>query len=83
MFVSGLQTEIFETVYCLIVHLSFLTSYYPLFFSLYKTSKNNIFGFSVVFSRKTVQISIFNVEYLENSLVNFNDFGFILQDEIN
>ena len=42
-------------------------------------SKNNIFGFSVVFSRKIVQISI-KVEYLENGLADFNDFGLILQD---
>ena len=42
--------------------------------------KNNIFGFSVVFSRKIVQISIFKVEYLENGLADFNDFGIILQD---
>ena len=81
MFVSGLQTEIFETVYCLIVHLSFLTSHNLLFFSMCKTSKkNNIFGFSVVLSRKTVQMPIFKVEYLENGLADFNDFGVILQD---
>ena len=43
-------------------------------------SKNNIFGFSVVFSRKIVQTSIFEVEYLENGLAAFNDFGLILQD---
>ena len=42
--------------------------------------KNNIFGFSVVFSRKIVQISIFKVEYLENGLADFNDYGLILQD---
>ena len=78
--ISGPQTEIFETVYCLVVHLSFLTSYNPLFFSLCKTSKKNIFGFSVTFSWKTVQISICKVEYLENSFANFNDFGLILQD---
>ena len=80
MFLSGLQTEIFETVYCSIVHLSFLTSHSPLFFSLCKTSKNSIFGFSVVFPWKTVPISIFKVEYLENGLADFNDFGLILQD---
>ena len=38
MFVSSLPTEIFETVYCLIVHLSFLTSHSPLLFSLCKAS---------------------------------------------
>ena len=32
--------------------------------------KNNIFGFSVVFSRKTVQILILKVEYLER-LIRF------------
>ena len=42
--------------------------------------KNNIFGFSVVFSRKIVQISIFKVKYLENGVADFNDFGLILQD---
>ena len=42
--------------------------------------KNNIFSFSVVFSRKIAQISIFKVEYLENGLADFNDYGVILQD---
>ena len=52
-----------------------------LFFRFCKTSKkNNIFGFSVVFSHKIVQISIFKVEYLKNDLADFNDFGLILQD---
>ena len=45
-----------------------------------KLLKNNIFGFSVVFSRKIVQIAIFKVEHLENGLAGFNDFGLILQD---
>ena len=62
------------------MHLSFLTSHNLLFFSLCKASKNNIFGFSVVFTRKIVQISIFKVEYLEDGLADFNDFGLILQD---
>ena len=57
-----------------------LTSHYLLFFSFCKTSKKHIFGFSVVFSRKIVQISFFKVEYLENVLADFNDFGLILQD---
>ena len=42
--------------------------------------KNNVFGFSVVFSHEIVQISVFKVEYLENGLDDFNDFGLILQD---
>ena len=63
------------------MHLSFLTSYNLLLFSFYKNlKKNNIFGFSVVFSRKIVHISIFKVEYLENGLADFNDFGLILHD---
>ena len=41
---------------------------------------NNIFGFSVFFSPKIVQISIFKVEYLENGLADFKDFALILQD---
>ena len=45
-----------------------------------KLLKNNIFGFSVVVSRKIAQISFFKVEYLENGLADFNDFGLILQD---
>ena len=45
-----------------------------------KLLKNNIFGFSVIFSRKIAQISFFKVEYLENGLADFNDFGLILQD---
>ena len=32
--------------------------------------KNNMFGFSVVLSRKIVQFSIFEVEYLENGLAD-------------
>ena len=55
-------------------------SYNLLFFSLWKTFKKQHFQFSVVLSHKIVQISIFKVEYLENSLVDFNDFGLILQD---
>ena len=77
MFVSGLQTEILETGYCLIVHLSFLTS---LFFSLCKTFKKTFSVFLWFFSQKIVQISIFKVEYLENGLVDFYDFGLISQD---
>ena len=42
--------------------------------------QNNIFGFSVVFSCKIVQISVLKVEYLENGMADFNDFGLILQD---
>ena len=45
-----------------------------------KRLKNNIFWFSVAFSRKIVQISVFKVEYLDNGLADFNDFGLILQD---
>ena len=45
-----------------------------------KLLKNNIFGFSVVFSHKIAQISFFKVEYLKNGLADFNDFGLILQD---
>ena len=45
-----------------------------------KLLKNNIFGFSVVSSRKIAQISFFKVEYLKNGLADFNDFGLILQD---
>ena len=45
-----------------------------------KLKKKNIFGFSVVFSRRIAQISIFKPEYLENGLADFNDFGLILQD---
>ena len=45
-----------------------------------KLLKYNIFGFSVVFSRKIAQISFLKVEYLENGLADFNDFGLILQD---
>ena len=81
MFVLAVQTEIFDTGYCWMVHLSFLTSHNLLFFRFCKTStKNNIFGFSVVFSRKIAQISIFKVEYLENGSADLNDFGPILQD---
>ena len=45
-----------------------------------KLLKNNIFGFSVVFSRKNAQISFFKVEYLESDLGDFNDFGLDAED---
>ena len=61
------------------MHLSFLTSHNLLFFCLCKASKNRIFGFSVAFSRKIVPISIFKVQYLENGLADFNDFGLIFR----
>ena len=60
-----------------------MTSQNLLLFIFCKTSKKKQhFRFSVVFSRKTVQVQIliFKVEYLENGLVDFNDFGLILQD---
>ena len=44
MFVSALQTEIFDTGYCWIVHLSFLTSHNLLFFRFCKTSKKTTFS---------------------------------------
>ena len=62
------------------MHLSFLTSHNLLFVSLCKTSKNNVFGFSVVCSCKIVQISIFKAGYLKNGLADFSNFGLILQD---
>ena len=77
MFVFGLQTEIFQNVYCLIVQFSSVTSQNLLLFSFAKPPKNNIFAF---FSRFSVQILMFKVEYLENGLAVFNDFGLILQD---
>ena len=45
-----------------------------------QTSKKTFSVFLSFFSRKIVQISIFKVGYLENGLVDFNDFGLILQD---
>ena len=46
-----------------------------------KTSKKTTFSvFLSFFSRKIAQISFCKVEYLENGLANFNDFGLILQD---
>ena len=44
MFVLALQTEIFDTGYCWIVHLSFLTSHNLLFFRFCKTSKKTTFS---------------------------------------
>ena len=61
-----------------IYHLSRHTIYCSSVFA--KLLKNNIFGFSVVFSHKIVQLSIFKVEYVENGLADFNHFGLILQD---
>ena len=81
MFVLAVQTEIFDTGYCWIVHLSFLTSHNLLFFRFCKTSKKTTFSvFLSFFSRKIAQISIFKVEYLENGAADFNDFSLILQD---
>ena len=81
MFVFGLVTEIFWTVYCLIVHLAFLTSHTVYCLSACaKPLKKQYFRFSVIFPRKTVQVLIFKVEYLENGLADLNDFGLILQD---
>ena len=74
MFVFGIETEIFWTVFCSIVNLAFMTSHNLLFFSLYKTYKKR-FRFSVVFPRKIVQILNFKVEYLKNGSADFNDFG--------
>ena len=67
---------------CLLLICAFIISHvtHLLLFNLCKTSGNNIFGFSVVFSRKIVQISIFKAEYLENGLADFNDFALILQE---
>ena len=59
---------------------SFLTSRNLLFFRFAKLLKKQQFRFFCRFSRKIVQISIFKVEYLENGLADFNDFGLILQD---
>ena len=72
MFVLSQETEI------LIVNLAFQTSHNLLFFSVNKTSEKH-FRFSVVFSQKTVQIMIFNIEYLSIS-ADFNEFVLILQD---
>ena len=44
MFVLAVQTEIFDTGYCWIVHLSFLTSHNLLFFKFCKTSKKTTFS---------------------------------------
>ena len=45
-----------------------------------KLLKRQHFRFFCRFSRKIVQISIFKVEYFENGMTDFNDFGLILQD---
>ena len=45
-----------------------------------KLLRKQHFRFSAVLSRKIAQISFFKVEYLENGLADFNDFGLILQD---
>ena len=50
MFVLALQTEIFDTGYCWIVHLSFLTSHNLLFFRFCKTSQITIFSGFLSFS---------------------------------
>ena len=45
-----------------------------------KLLKKQHFRFFCRFSRKIAQISFIKVEYLENGLADFNDFGLILQD---
>ena len=49
--------------------LQFVQNFYKTTFSVFQS----------FFSRKIVQISIFKVEYLENGLADFNEFGLILQ----
>ena len=78
MFVFSLEKEIFLTVHYLIVYLAFLTSHNPLFSVCTKPLKYQHFRFSVFFSKKSVQILIFKVDYLENDQADFNDFGLIL-----
>ena len=53
-----------------------MTSHNPLLFIFCKTSKTQHFRFFSSFLGKL----IFKVEYLENGLVDFNDFDLILQD---
>ena len=67
---------------CLLFNYAFiiLMSYFPLFFSFCKTSKKQHFWFFCPFPKKIVRILILKVEYLENSLADFNNFGLILQD---
>ena len=64
MLVSGLQTEICETVYCLIVDLSLLMSY-----------KSIVLQFLQNLLKMTSSIFLSLVV-----LADFNDFGLILQD---
>ena len=45
-----------------------------------KLLKKQHFRFLCRFFSKIAQISFFKVEYLENGLADFNDFGLILQD---
>ena len=45
-----------------------------------KLLKNNIFGFSVIFCSKNCSDLSLKVEYLENGLADFTDFGLIPQD---
>ena len=66
MFVLALQTEIFETGYTVILNCAFIisdvTQSIVLQFLQNFLQKTNIFGSSVFFSHKIVQISIFKVE---------------------
>ena len=68
------------------MHLAFLTSHNLLFSVCQNLLETTFWVFLSFSSRKTVQILIFEVEYLENGSADFNDFGLILHglsDEIN
>ena len=63
MFVLPIQTEIFNTGYCWIVHLSFLTSHNLLFFRFCKTSKKTTFS---------VFLSFFLVKFPKSQSLQLN-----------
>ena len=89
MFVFDPETELLWTVSCLIVHLAFLTSCNLLFFSLYKTSKNNIFGFlsfslGKLFKSRSLKLNISRTaQRIVMILVSFCRILNGLSDEIN
>ena len=82
MFVSSPQ--IFESFSCLIAIYAFLLSHNPLFFSLWKTWKKNIFGFYVVSPQK---MWLFYMKWPSKHSCKYKGnydhifFGFVLLDE--
>ena len=89
MFVLAVQMEIFDTGYCWIVHLSFLTSHNLLFFRFSKTSKKTFSVFLSFFLVKSPKFQSLKLNISRTAwpilmiLVSFCRIWNGLSDEIN